>query len=60
MFFSGEFYGLRYCIGGGTDESGVWLPDNKGLGLGKVLDYIGVDYKKEESVGGEILELDKE
>ena len=49
-----------YCIGGGTDESGVWLPDNKGLGLGKVLDYIGVNYKKEEPQNGEILELDKE
>lgn len=35
----------QYCINGGTDESGVWLPDGKGLGLGKVLDYIGVDYK---------------
>lgn len=35
----------QYCINGGTNESGVWLPDGKGLGLGKVLDYIGVDYK---------------
>lgn len=35
----------QYCINGGTDESGVWLPYGKGLGLGKVLDYIGVDYK---------------
>ena len=49
-----------YCINGGSDESGVWLPDNKGLGLGKVLDYIGVNYKKEEIQNGEILELDKE
>ena len=38
----------QYCINGGTDESGVWLPDGKGLGLGKVLDYIGVDYKRKE------------
>lgn len=36
------------------------LPDNKGLGLGKVLDYIGVNYKKEETQNGKILELDKE
>ena len=49
-----------YCINGGSDESGVWLPDNKGLGLGKVLDYIGVNYKKEETQNGEILELDFE
>ena len=49
-----------YCINGGSNESGVWLPDNKGLGLGKVLDYIGVNYKKEEIQNGEILELDKE
>ena len=33
-----------YCINGGSNESGVWLPDNKALGLGKVLDYIGVNF----------------
>ena len=38
----------NYCINGGSDESGVLLPDNKGLGLGKVLDYIGVNYRNEE------------
>ena len=38
----------NYCINGGSDESGVWMPDNKGLGLGKVLDYIGVNYRNEE------------
>jgi len=47
----------NYCINGGTDESGVWLPDNNGLGLGKVLDYIGVKYK-EDTENEEILELD--
>ena len=33
-----------YCIGGGEYVDGVWQPGNKGLGLGKVLDYIGVKY----------------
>ena len=27
---------------------GLWVPD-KGLGMSKVLDYIGVDYKVENS-----------
>jgi 3'-phosphoadenosine 5'-phosphosulfate sulfotransferase (PAPS reductase)/FAD synthetase len=34
-----------YCINGGEyDESGKWQPSKQGLGLGKVLDYIGVKY----------------
>ncbi|SEK91131.1 3'-phosphoadenosine 5'-phosphosulfate sulfotransferase (PAPS reductase)/FAD synthetase [Ruminococcus sp. YRD2003] len=37
-----------YCIGGGAEVDGVWQPDNKGLGLGRVLDYIGVNYRMEE------------
>lgn len=49
----------NYCIGGGCEVDGVWLPDNKGLGLGKVLDYIGVKYEKEDNENGKILELDK-
>lgn len=35
----------NYCINGGEEVDGVWQPSEKGLGLGKVLDYIGVDYK---------------
>lgn len=36
----------NYCINGGEyNEDGKWQPNSKGLGLGKVLDYIGVDYK---------------
>ena len=35
----------EYCIGGGEYVDGVWQPNKEGLGLGKVLDYIGVDYK---------------
>lgn len=35
-----------YCIGGGAETDGVWQPDNKGLGLGRVLDYIGVNYER--------------
>lgn len=35
-----------YCINGGEyNEDGIWQPSKKGLGMGKVLDYIGVDYK---------------
>ena len=30
--------------GGKFDDRGLWVPD-KGLGMSKVLDYIGVDYK---------------
>lgn len=33
-----------YCINGGEMRDGQWLPNKKGLGLGKVLDYIGVEY----------------
>ena len=33
-----------YCINGGEyDENGMWQPNVRGLGMGKVLDYIGVD-----------------
>lgn len=34
-----------YCINGGEFVDGKWQPNKKGLGLGYVLDYIGVDYK---------------
>lgn len=34
----------NYCIGGGEFVNGVWQPSSKGLGLAKVLDYIGVKY----------------
>ena len=35
----------EYCIGGGEyNEEGKWQPSKEGLGLGKILDYIGVDY----------------
>lgn len=34
----------RYCIGGGEMVEGKWRPSKEGLGLGKVLDYIGVKY----------------
>lgn len=35
----------NYCINGGQyDEEGLWVPSNDGLGMGKVLDEIGVDY----------------
>jgi 3'-phosphoadenosine 5'-phosphosulfate sulfotransferase (PAPS reductase)/FAD synthetase len=35
----------EYCIGGGEMVDGKWQPNKQGLGLGHVLDYIGVDYK---------------
>lgn len=34
----------EYCIGGGEIVEGKWQPNKEGLGLGKVLDYIGVKY----------------
>lgn len=35
----------EYCINGGEyNEEGKWQPSKEGLGLGKVLDYIGVKY----------------
>lgn len=35
-----------YCINGGQyDKSGKWIPSKEGLGLGKVLDYIGASDK---------------
>ena len=38
-----------YCMRGGKfDDRGLWVPD-KGLGMSKVLDYVGVDYKVENS-----------
>lgn len=34
-----------FCIGGGEwDTDGLWTPNEKGLGYGRVLDYIGVRY----------------
>lgn len=33
-----------YCINGGEYVNEVWQPSKDGLGLRKVLDYIGVDY----------------
>ena len=34
----------NYCINGGEMVDGKWQPSKEGLGLGKVLDYIGVKY----------------
>ena len=34
----------EYCIGGGEFVDGKWQPNKDGLGLGKVLDYIGIKY----------------
>jgi 3'-phosphoadenosine 5'-phosphosulfate sulfotransferase (PAPS reductase)/FAD synthetase len=35
----------EYCINGGEMVDGKWQPNKQGLGLGKVLDYIGVKYQ---------------
>lgn len=36
----------EYCINGGEyNEEGKWQPSKEGLGLGKVLEYIGVKYE---------------
>lgn len=34
----------NYCISGGAEVDGVWKPTDDGLGLARVLDYIGVEY----------------
>lgn len=34
----------NYCINGGEMVDGKWQPSKEGLGLGHVLDYIGVKY----------------
>ena len=34
-----------YCINGGQYVDGVWQPGNGGLGMGHVLDELGVEYK---------------
>lgn len=34
----------EYCIGGGEMIDGQWIPNKSGLGMGYVLDYIGVKY----------------
>lgn len=35
----------EYCIDGGEfDNEGMWIPNNKGLGFWKILDYIDVKY----------------
>lgn len=36
-----------YCIGGGEWKDGKWGPSKEGLGIGFVLDYIGVPYKND-------------
>ena len=35
----------EYCINGGEMIDGKWQPSKEGLGLGHVLDYIGVKYE---------------
>ncbi len=35
----------EYCINGGEMVEGKWQPNKEGLGLAKVLDYIGVNYE---------------
>ena len=35
----------EYCIKGGEMIDGKWQPSKDGLGLGKVLDYIGIKYE---------------
>ena len=33
------------ALGGGNYVDGIWQPNNKGLGMGKVLDFIGANYE---------------
>lgn len=34
----------KYCIGGGCCVNGNYEPDKKGLGMGRVLDWLGIPY----------------
>lgn len=35
----------EYCIGGGEyDERGLWVPNQKGLGMGHVIDEVNKIY----------------
>lgn len=34
----------EFCIGGGHLENGILKPDKNGLGIGKILDYLGKPY----------------
>ena len=40
----------QYCIGGGEWKDGKWGPSKEGLGLGFVLDYIGVPYNDDRNL----------
>lgn len=35
----------NFCINGGEEIDDLWQPNSEGLGLGRVLDFIGVEYK---------------
>lgn len=34
----------EYCLGGGEYVDGIWKPNKQGLGMARVLDYVGVKY----------------
>lgn len=35
-----------YCVGGGEfNDNGIWQPNKEGLGLGFVMDYMGIEYR---------------
>ena len=34
----------EYCLGGGEYVDGIWQPNKQGLGMARVLDYVGVKY----------------
>lgn len=35
----------EYCIGGGEYVDGLWQPNKEGLGIGKVMEFVGIPYK---------------
>lgn len=40
-----------YCVGGGEfDNKGIWKPNSKGLGLGFVMDYMGIEYRPKGTI----------
>jgi 3'-phosphoadenosine 5'-phosphosulfate sulfotransferase (PAPS reductase)/FAD synthetase len=41
----------RYVINGGEMQGEYWLPNKEGLGLGRLLDFVGVTYPEPEKGG---------
>lgn len=41
----------EYCTGGGEYNSqGIWIPNKQGLGLGHIMDFMGIEWRKSGSI----------